>query len=65
MTCDRCQFYEETANDTHSGSTHGHCHRFPPQLSANDVYSGSFFPKVRGDDWCGEFTPYPHTMEQP
>lgn len=52
--CENCQFWrnkfswmDEKLQTVHAAE----CHRNPPCTNGHDTY----FPKVRSDNWCGEF----------
>lgn len=44
--CSNCKFYDE-----------GYCKRYPPlpNYDGEDLICHDYFPRVRKDDWCGEF----------
>ena len=60
--CARCRFYLPDKKVAEQGR----CRRFPPSgfrgissESPGEVYSwgGDEFPRLREDEWCGEFQP--------
>lgn len=52
--CNKCRFFRCTfgVGPEHEEWENGLCRRFPPQQSK----SGSEWPVVQGDDWCGEYS---------
>lgn len=54
--CDKCRFYKALPQARTNGDT-GNCLRFPPQISIGIFHAGCFFPTMKKDEWCGEFSP--------
>ncbi len=53
-TCDHCKFYDETP-----GGIAGACRRYAPRPTDRQDAEGddpwAYWPKVAGDEWCGEW----------
>lgn len=53
MKCLNCKYYDPFDKT----ASFGECHRYPPPLlddAAERYYA--LFPRVDGDDWCGEYS---------
>lgn len=44
--CGNCRFYHPEGRE---------CHRYPPQVWADEDNLSNCFPTVKAVDWCGEF----------
>ena len=52
--CENCHFWRNKYSWLMSETetiTMAECHRLPPCTNGHDTY----FPKVKSDNWCGEF----------
>jgi hypothetical protein len=58
LSCESCKFWGEEANIKNLG----HCHRYAPRSTLRSPLAGTesldtVWPRLRSDDWCGEWEP--------
>ena len=50
--CENCYYWEQSKVETDAGK----CRRFPPIFNEFDSgFQFSYWPRVKHNDWCGEF----------